>query len=183
MRCWSESVHALGLRGHLHVHPIAAWRRLLIALVAVAVAGFAFRGYVCAGLVNRGDDLLRAGQSGAAVRYYERAMLFDPSWETPVDRLGFAASMSGDAATLRAGIAITSRYLASYPASDSVRWDRAMCYFHLKKRRAGYEDMKILARSSAAHHDANARRYADISYNLALLLGRTAEVREFAAMR
>lgn len=183
MRFSFDSVRALAPHGHLHVHPIAAWRRLLIVVVAVAASGFLFRGYVAAGLVNRGDDLLRAGESGHAVRYYERAMFFDPSWETPVDRVGFAASMSGNAPTLRAGVAITSRYLAAYPESELVRWDRAMCYLHLNQRVPGYEDMKVLARLAAAHHAPNARRFADISYNLAMRLGRSTEAREFALLR
>ena len=104
MRFLFESVHAFAPHERLHVHPITAWRRLLIALVAVGASGLLFRGYVSAGLVNRGDDLLRAGESGRAVRYYARAMSFDPSWETPVDRVGFAASMSGDAPTLTKSI-------------------------------------------------------------------------------
>jgi len=183
MRFSFELVRARLPKGHLHVHPIAAWRRLLIALLAVAVSAFAFRGYVSAGLVNRGDDLLRAGESGHAVRYYERAMFFDPQWETPVDRLGFAASMSGNADALRAGVAITSRYLAINPDSELVRWDRAMCYLHLNRRLEGYEDMKLLAHLSARQHDQNARKYADISYNLAVRLGRPAEARDFAALR
>ena len=183
MRSSFSSLRALLPQGHLHVHPIAVWRRLALVAVALAVSGFLFRGYVSAGLVNRGDDLLRAGDPGRAVKFYQRAMFFDPAWEAPVDRLAFAASMSGNAGALRYGIQVASQYLERNPASEKVRWDRAMCYLHLNMRRQGYADMKYLARAAFSRHDDDARRYADISYNLAMRLGQTDEAHKFDSMR
>jgi hypothetical protein len=170
-------------RGHLHVHPITAWRRLGIIVVTLSLSAFLFRGYVSAGLVNRGDDLLRAGEAERSVHFYQRAMFFDPTWETPVDRLAFAASMSGNARAFKYGIAVATAYLDRNPSSEKVRWDRAMCYLHLKMRKQGYADMTYLARASFPRHDADARRYADISYNLAIQLGKPNEARNFAEMR
>ena len=178
-----SAIPNLAARGHLHVHPITAWRRLAILAVTVALSAFFFRGYVSAGLVNRGDDLLRAGEAARAVHFYQRAMFFDPTWETPVDRLAFAASMSGDARAFKYGIAVASAYLDRDPSSEKVRWDRAMCYLHLKMRKQGYTDMTHLARATFARHDDDARRYADISYNLAMQLGLRNEARTFAEMR
>lgn len=182
MRSWSRRfVRPDG--AHLHVHPIAAWRRLAIGALTVPLCALLFHGYVSAGLVNRGDDLLRAGQPERSLAFYQRAMFFDPAWDTPVDRLGFAASMSGQRGFLRFGVAIATRYLDRYPTNEKIRWDRAMCYLHLGQQRAGYADMKVLARESFVRHDDDARRYADISYNLARRLGALAEAREFGAMR
>jgi len=168
--------------GHVHVHPIAVWRRLVIVAVMVAVSGFLFRDFVSAGLVNRGDDLLRAGEAARSVQFYQRAMFFDPAWETPVDRLAFAASISGNAHAFKYGITVATAYLA-HNQSEKVLWDRAMCYLHLNMRPQAYADMKRLARLTFPRHDDDARRYADISYNLAMRLGKQSEARQFAYMR
>lgn len=182
MRFSSSAIRVRFSHRHVHVHPIAIWRRLVIVVVMVAVSGFLFRGFVSAGLVNRGDDLLRAGEAARSVAFYQRAMFFDPSWETPVDRLAFAASISGNVHAFKFGIAVATAYLA-HNQSEKVLWDRAMCYVHLNQRAQAYADMKRLARVTFPRHDDDARRYADISYNLAMRLGKESDARQFAYMR
>jgi hypothetical protein len=157
-----------GFAPHVHVHPIAVWRRFAMAgVVLVGAYCLGGREFVAQSLVLRGDDVLRTGDQRAALRYYDRAIGLMPSLGVAVDRVGFAASMSGDTQLLRHGIAVTSRYLASYPGDEKVRWDRAICERHLGAGELAYRDLRFLARETSGRRDLTSREYATMAYLLA----------------
>ncbi len=164
---------------HVHVHPISAWRRLAGAVIAVAIASVFFRGYFAAGLVNRGDDFMRVGKPAIAMLFFRRANWVDPAWDIPVDRMGFAASMSSNKLSMRFGVFETTRFLAAHPESALIRWDRAVCLLHLHMAPEAYTDMRILAIETRGTGNPDARRYADIAYHLGQRLHRP-DYQEFA---
>jgi hypothetical protein len=166
MRSWSE---------RLTVAPIPLWRRFALAAMAIAVATVVLHGWIAMGLVSRGDDLLRAGDQNRALAFYARAVWFDGGWDTPADRFTFAASLSGEPATLARAIALSSAHLARDTSSYDVRWDRAMCLLHLGRTRAAFADVAVLARARRSDWRMNA-----MAAQLASALGRAQAVREFA---
>ena len=156
------------------VEPIPLWRRGLIAVVAIALAGVVLHGWIASGLVSRGDDLLRGGEQDRALGFYARAVWFDPGWEVPADRFAFAASLTGRSDLLQHGVTLTTAHLARDPRSYNVRWDRALCLLHLGRRSEALTDLESLARMRRGDWRMN-----DMAQRVALSLGRASEAREF----
>lgn len=172
-----------GVADHVHVQPIPFARRVLIAIAVVVISGFAFHDYVGVGLVNRGDELLRAGDGREAGFMYARAMFMAPSWDVPVDRFANTACTDGDPRDLAIGVRLATTYLAVHPESENVRWDRAICFQHLRRPELAYRDFAYLARAARISHVANEWRYADIAANLARRTGHPDTVHEFEQQR
>jgi hypothetical protein len=172
-----------GVAQHVHLQPIPFARRVLLAIAVVVTAGSVFHDYVGIGLVNRGDELLRAGEGRAAGVMYARAMWMAPSWDVPVDRFANTACTDGDPHDLAIGVRLATTYLAKHPESESVRWDRAICFQHLRRSDLAYHDFAYLARAARTSHVPNEWRYADIAANLARRTGHTDTVREFEQQR
>ncbi len=159
----------------MEVAPIPLWRRCVMAIVAIALAGVVLHGWIAMGLVSRGDDLLRGGQQDRALTFYARAVWFDSGWEVPADRFAFAASLTGQRVLLEQGVALTSAHLARHPDSYNVRWDRALCLLHLHRRQEAFADVERLARMRRSDWRMN-----DMAFRIALSLGHVNEAREFA---
>jgi hypothetical protein len=159
----------------MQVAPIPLWRRAVMAIVAIVLAGVVLHGWIAMGLVSRGDDLLRGGHQDRALSFYARAVWFDGGWEVPADRFAFAASLTGRRDTLEQGIGLTSAHLARHPDSYNVRWDRALCLLHLHRRPEALADVARLARMRRRDWRMN-----DMAFRIALSLGRVNEAREFA---
>jgi predicted Zn-dependent protease len=159
----------------MRVEPIPLWRRGMMAVVAIALAGVVLHGWIAIGLVSRGDDLLRGGKQDRALSFYTRAVWFDPAWDVPADRFAFAASLTGRRELLEQGVALTSAHLTRDPGSYNVRWDRALCLLHLNRRVEALADLEQLARMRRGDWRMN-----DMALRIALSLGRASEAREFA---
>jgi hypothetical protein len=172
-----------GFASQVHVRPIPFLRRVLIAIAVVVFSGLIGHDYVGVGLVNRGDELLRAGEGREAGVMYARAMFMAPAWDVPVDRFANTACTDGDPHDLTIGVRLATTYLAKNPGSENVRWDRGICYQHLRRPDLAYEDFAYLARAARSSHVANEWRYADIAANLAKRTGHPETVGEFEQQR
>lgn len=156
MRSWFESrVHALGMA-----------RRFVLAISGVVSIGVIFHSWIAIGLVSRGDDLIRSNLPQRAIVYFRRAAQFDPTWQVPVERFGFAVTLLGEATWYRTEIGVTSRYLARYPEDASIRWDRAVAYLHLSKRDAAYRDIALIVREQPQN-----REMREVAIRLAARIG------------
>ena len=152
MRSWFET----------RVHPIGVARRFVLAIAGLLVTGLTFHSWIAVGLVGRGDDFIRSGSPKRAIVYFERAALFDPTWQVPVERVGFVVMLLGDPVWYRKEIEIATRHLARHPRDANIRWDRAVAYLHLQDRDAAYRDIALIAREAPAN-----REMRDIAIRLA----------------
>jgi hypothetical protein len=94
---------------------IPTHRAFTAALIGIVVAGILLRPQIALAVIGRGDDALRAGDLRAAVRYYNRALSFDPDSEVAIDRLAIAGILSHDVGTekvasQRVALALRRRY-------------------------------------------------------------------------
>jgi tetratricopeptide (TPR) repeat protein len=154
---------------------IPLWRRVTIALVALCVAGAAFRGQVATALVTRGDDALRNGDRSASVRYYQRALAIDAR-SSAADRLAFGLAMRKLPGDAQAAIEIANTALERRPDSEvALLADRGLAEQHLRRWRAAERDF---ARAGAAGSDA---RYDHLAGRIALRLGDRNDARGFFA--
>jgi hypothetical protein len=81
---------------------IPTHRAFTVVLMGIIVAGILLRPQIAFAVIGRGDDALRAGDLRAAVRYYNRALSFDPDSEVAIDRLAIAGILGHDAGTEKA---------------------------------------------------------------------------------
>ena len=114
---------------------IARLRRVALAVFSVALAAALCHGAVASALVTRGDDLMRSGDAGGAVRSYSRAMQLDASSAVAADRLAFfflIRRAHGDALT---AFAIAGQALRRTPRDPALLADRAFAAQRLARWR------------------------------------------------
>lgn len=136
-------------------------RRFALALASVGCAAILFRADVASALITRGDDVLRAGDVDAAVRYYARAAWFDGSSRVAADRLAFTLLMrrrAGDAA-LAYRAADTALRLS--PRDPALLADRAFAARRAGRWRSAERDF------AAAASVARDPRYAHLAARMA----------------
>ena len=127
------------------IEPMGVSRRLILSIVGLAIGGVLLHHVIAVGLVSRGDDVLRAGSSNDAVRYYRRAMWFDPSWRVPVERVTFDMAEVGDRRLIAYGRQVAGAFLARDPTADTIRFDRMTLAIHVRDYSAALADAEILA--------------------------------------
>lgn len=137
------------------------------------LAGVLFRGQVSDALITRGDDQLRFGDRGSAIRYYERSLRIAPRNTTAADRLAFTLAMQREPRALERAIEISTRALTGEPANLALLADRAFAEIRLGQTLQAARDF---ASAAALGHDA---RYASFAARLARKSGnRELAVRE-----
>jgi len=147
-------------------------RRLVLALLPIAVSAFAFRGQVSDALITRGDDQLRYGDRGGAITYYRRALRFQPANSTAADRLAFTMVMGRDRFEIEQSLNVATAALVSSPGELGLLADRALAEMKLGRTREAAQDF---ARAARLGHDA---RYATFASRLALKAGEMRLARE-----
>jgi len=143
------------------VKPISAVRRFALALTGVACAALLFRGAIVDGLVTRGDDMLRAGDTSGAVRYYGRAAALDSRSAPAADRLAFTLLMRRQPGDARAAFAAADAALRAHAADAALLADRAFAGVRLGHWRSAERDF------SDAAHAARDPRYAHLAARMA----------------
>jgi tetratricopeptide (TPR) repeat protein len=144
---------------------ISPLRRFGVALASLVCAAVLFRSNVASSLVTRGDDVLRAGDAGAAIRYYGRAVRVDFRSAVAADRLAFALltrRQAGDAA--RAQDAADGA-LSATPRDPALLADRAFAARQLSRWLEAERDF------AAAASLARDPRYAHLAAQMARRAG------------
>jgi len=149
---------------------------LLLAGSALAVAFALFRGQLAAAVVSRGDDALRIGDVGAAIRFYDRAATLNPSSTIAADRLAFHLALRHDRAGARQAIAVATRALAAGAPEPALLADRAFAELQLQAWRDAERDF---ARAGALAHDA---RYEQFAGRMALRSADRGAARHYALL-
>lgn len=124
-----------------HSHP---FRRIALATIAVAVSGMLLRGQMADALVVRGDEFLYRSYPSAALRYYRRALQFDPSNAVALDRLLFVATLVRDRASMLDAAGRSIRYLEGRADDDVIRLDLAMTRRRLGDEAAAFSDFAVV---------------------------------------
>jgi len=153
--------------------PIPLARRIVIAIAALAVSAVLFRGQVASALITRGDDALRNGDAGAAVRMYSRALAIDPASARAADRLAFFLDMRHARGDAQTAIAVASAALAHVPGDASLLADRGLAEQRLRRWSAAEGDF---AQAGAAGRDP---RYEHLAGRVALRLGSRSDARRY----
>jgi tetratricopeptide (TPR) repeat protein len=148
-------------------------RRIAIAAVSLSIAGGLFHSQLASALVTRGDDALRSGDRTAGVRYYRRALAFDPHSNRAADRLAFYLAMRHGAGDAQAAIDVATRALACVPGDAALLADRGLAEQRLGRWREAERDF---GSAGASGRDA---RYDHLAGRLALRLGHAREARRF----
>lgn len=108
-------------------------RRLALATFALAISALAFRSPLAAAIVTRGDDAWQAGDLGAAVRSYRKALFIDPDSVVAADRLAFQLALHHDAPAAEEAIAVAGRALTRHPGDRGLLADRALAELQLHR--------------------------------------------------
>lgn len=135
------------------------WRRVALAVLAIALSLMLLRSQLSAALVVRGDDLLYQSQEGRALHFYGRALLFDPNNAAAADRYVFVSMMMRRKPQLESAVATASMFLAQQEDA-TVLMDRALCERLLWRNRAAESDF---ARAGLITRDARALVFAGYS--------------------
>lgn len=152
---------------------ISRGRRLVIALVALGLAGGLFRPQIGAALITRGDDALRNADASGAVRYYQRALGIDGRSTIAADRLAFYLAMRRGPGDAQAAIDIATAALARTPDAAALLADRGLAEQQSRRWAAAQRDFAF------AGHVARDARYEHLAGRLAIARGRTQEARHY----
>jgi tetratricopeptide (TPR) repeat protein len=155
--------------------PIALQRRIAIAACTLILAAALFRGQIASALVTRGDDALRSGDAGGAIRYYSRALAVDGASIRAADRLAFYLALRRAPGDAQAAIAVATAALARVPADPALLADRGFAEQRLRRWSAAERDF---ARAGAAGHDP---RYDHFAGRIAQRLGDETRARSLFA--
>lgn len=123
----------------------SAWRRLMLALVAIGASATLLRGQLSAALVVRGDELMTRNAYAEAGIQYRRALWLDQHSETAVDRLAFLAIQRRTKRSLTDSISVTSEYLRTHADSAVVLFDRGLCFLLLRRYVRAFPDFRSAA--------------------------------------
>jgi tetratricopeptide (TPR) repeat protein len=149
-------------------------RRIATAGTALVLAFGLFRGQLAAAVVTRGDDVLRTGDVGGALRFYRRALLLDRFSTTAADRLAFHLALRHNEVDARSAIEIADAALRATPSSAPLFADRAFAEVQLRAWPAAERDF---ARAGDLGHDV---RYEHFASRIALRRGEPEAARAFA---
>jgi tetratricopeptide (TPR) repeat protein len=123
-------------------------RRIIVALIAVALAIPILRPAISSALVTRGDALLYA-RDQRALEKYRLALAIDQANLEAADRYVFAAFLSRRRGELENGVSVASSVLLHDPRDAALRMDRALCLQLLKRYAAARADFERVGRQSA----------------------------------
>ena len=124
---------------------IPVTRRFAVALAGITCAAILFRVQIASSLVTRGDDLLRAGDVGGAVRAYGRAARIDPRSAVAADRLAFYLLMRRGRGDATDALAIAGVALQSAPSDAALNADCAFAAERLGRWREAERDFTVAA--------------------------------------
>ena len=150
-------------------------RRLACAFAGIAVAAVLLRGQLADALVTRGDDAARNGDTRAAMRAYERAIIFDPRSTVAADRLAFALAIRHERRSAEHSVAVATTALMFRPDDAPLAADRAFAEMELRRWSAAERDF---AAAGLHAHDA---RYDHLAAHMALRRGDRRSARAYAA--
>ena len=135
--------------------PFSRGRKICVAVSALFLSAVLFRTQIAGAIVARGDDLLVRGNKGSAMRYYERALIIDPSTSLAADRLAFTLLQQRTSQSLLRCVATVTEFFARNRADSELLADRALCFLLLHRYAAAEDDFRRAASASIINEPRN----------------------------
>ncbi len=104
-----------------------AARNVLASLVAIALTIALLHAQLASVMITRGDDMLYQSKPASAIRFYERALLFDPGNATAMDRYAFVSMTMHRRDLLRLAVRKMNAFLQGSRMNAVLVLDRALC--------------------------------------------------------
>lgn len=98
-----------------------------MSLIAIAVTALLLHAQLASAMLTRGDDMLYQSKPESALRFYARALLFDPGDATAMDRYAFVSMTTHRRRLLQIAVRKMDAFLRGPRMNSVLVLDRALC--------------------------------------------------------